>query len=97
MSDWLTLTQGMIDAFAEVTGDRQWIHIDPQRCQRELGTSTIAHGYLVLSLLAQFSYQAYSVAGISHNPLESSTSNDFDLAARAMMALLDDLARDESR
>lgn len=66
LSGWLTLTQDMIDAFAEITGDRQWIHIDPERCQRELGTGTIAHGYLVLSLLARFSYEAYSVGGISH-------------------------------
>jgi acyl dehydratase len=49
---WLTITQERIDRFAEVTGDLQWIHIDPARAAQEspYGT-TIAHGYLTLSLL----------------------------------------------
>jgi acyl dehydratase len=48
----LTITQEMIDRFADLTGDRQWIHVDVERCRREspLGT-TIAHGFLLLSLL----------------------------------------------
>jgi len=51
VSDWLEITQERIDRFAEATGDRQWIHVDPQRAAREspFGT-TIAHGYLTLSL-----------------------------------------------
>ena len=53
-SAWLTVTQQMIDDFASVTGDHQWIHIDPERARREspLGT-TIAHGFLTLSLLSK--------------------------------------------
>lgn len=49
---WLQITQQRIDQFADVTGDQQWIHTDPQRAQAEspYGT-TIAHGYLTLSLL----------------------------------------------
>ena len=49
---WLTITQERIDRFAEVTGDQQWIHIEPARAAKEspYGT-TIAHGYLTLSLL----------------------------------------------
>ena len=49
---WLEIDQQRIDAFASVTGDEQWIHTDPQRAQQEspYGT-TIAHGYLTLSLL----------------------------------------------
>jgi len=49
---WLTITQDRIDRFAEVTGDVQWIHVDPARAAKEspYGT-TIAHGYLTLSLL----------------------------------------------
>ena len=49
---WLTITQERIDRFAEVTGDVQWIHTDPERAAKEspYGT-TIAHGYLTLSLL----------------------------------------------
>lgn len=51
-SEWLTVDQAMIDAFAAATGDRQWIHIDPARAARELpGGKTIAHGFLTLSLL----------------------------------------------
>jgi acyl dehydratase len=54
VSPWITVTQTMIDEFAEVTGDRQWIHIDVERAKREspFGT-TIAHGFLTLSLLSQ--------------------------------------------
>lgn len=49
---WLTIDQQRIDAFAAATGDQQWIHTDPERAKREspYGT-TIAHGYLTLSLL----------------------------------------------
>lgn len=53
-SDWVTVDQAMIDAFADITGDRQWIHIDAERARRDMpGGKTIAHGYLVLSLLAR--------------------------------------------
>jgi len=49
---WLTISQERIDKFAEVTGDIQWIHTDPQRAARESPYgATIAHGYLTLSLL----------------------------------------------
>ncbi len=53
VSDWLTVDQERINEFADCTGDHQWIHVDIERAQREspLG-STIAHGYLTLSLLA---------------------------------------------
>lgn len=49
---WLQIDQNRIDQFAEVTGDQQWIHIDPERARRESPfQTTIAHGYLTLSLL----------------------------------------------
>ena len=52
VSGWMTVGQPMIDAFAELTGDRQWIHVDAERAAREAPTgSTIAHGLLTLSLL----------------------------------------------
>jgi len=53
VSDWLTVDQERINQFADCTGDHQWIHVHIERAQREspLG-STIAHGYLTLSLLA---------------------------------------------
>lgn len=52
LGPWLAIDQERINRFAEVTGDRQWIHIDPERAGRESPYgATIAHGYLTLSLL----------------------------------------------
>jgi acyl dehydratase len=55
VSDWLEVTQQRIDQFADATGDHQWIHVDVERARREspFGT-TIAHGFLTLSLLSHF-------------------------------------------
>jgi len=53
-SDWYEVTQQLIDAFADVTGDHQWIHVDRERAARESPwKTTIAHGYLTLSLYPQ--------------------------------------------
>lgn len=53
ISDWLTIDQARINAFADVTGDRQYIHVDPGRAAKESPFGgTIAHGYLTLSLLS---------------------------------------------
>jgi acyl dehydratase len=49
-SEWHTVDQKMIDAFAEATGDRQWIHVDPKRAAESPFGTTVAHGYLSLSL-----------------------------------------------
>jgi acyl dehydratase len=59
VTDWLKMTQDRIDRFAEATDDQQWIHVDRERAQREspYGT-TIAHGFLTLSLLSHFLKQA---------------------------------------
>lgn len=55
VSDWVNVSQEMIDLFAESTGDHQWIHIDSQRATQETPfKSTIAHGFLTLSLLSKF-------------------------------------------
>ena len=52
VSDWLTVDQALIDAFADATGDHQFIHVDPERAARETPFGgTIAHGFLTLSLL----------------------------------------------
>lgn len=51
VSDWITVSQALVDRFGEATGDRQWIHTDPDRAARESPYgSTIAHGYLTLAL-----------------------------------------------
>ena len=63
-SDWLTVTQERIDAFAEATGDRQWIHVDRERAEREAPFgATIAHGFLTLSLLSALMRDTISVEG----------------------------------
>ncbi|MGD1933577.1 MAG: MaoC family dehydratase [Candidatus Phaeomarinobacter sp.] len=51
VSDWVQIDQDRINLFADATGDHQWIHLDGERTQKELGMPTIAHGYLTLSLL----------------------------------------------
>jgi len=51
VSDWLEVTQDMIDGFAEATHDHQWIHVDPERAASGPFGTTIAHGYLTVSLL----------------------------------------------
>jgi len=55
VSDWVTVTQERINQFAEATGDFQWIHVDVERARASPLKSTIAHGYLTLSLIAMFS------------------------------------------
>jgi len=53
-SSWTTVDQARIDAFADTTGDHQWIHVDPVRARSGPYGSTIAHGFLTLSLVSSF-------------------------------------------
>jgi acyl dehydratase len=64
VTGWLPVTQERILQFAEATGDHQWIHVDPERAQREspYGT-TIAHGFLTLSLMSHFMREAIQLPG----------------------------------
>ena len=65
VTDWLTITQDRISQFAEITEDRQWIHVDAERARRESPyRTTIAHGFLTLSLLSYFMKQAVEVRGV---------------------------------
>lgn len=60
VSRWLEISQDRIDAFADVTGDHQWIHVDVERAATAAPLkTTVAHGYLLLSLLPQFAAQVY--------------------------------------
>lgn len=63
-SDWHTVTQRQIDTFAEATGDRQWIHVDPEKAAAGPFGGTIAHGYLTLSLVPMLVWQVYAVEGV---------------------------------
>jgi acyl dehydratase len=65
VTEWMEITQERINAFADATEDHQWIHIDPERAQREspYGT-TIAHGFLTLSLLPKFLQDSIQIGGL---------------------------------
>jgi len=65
VSDWREISQDLINRFADATGDHQWIHIDVERAEREspFGT-TIAHGYLLVSLVPTFSEEIFTVGGV---------------------------------
>ena len=64
-SDWLEITQDRINAFADATGDHQWIHVDPEQAKDGPFGTTIAHGYLTLALSNFFLPQIVEVQGIS--------------------------------
>jgi acyl dehydratase len=65
VSDWVEISQQRVNAFADATGDHQWIHVDVERAQRELG-GTIVHGYLTLSLIPWLSSGLAKVEGVTH-------------------------------
>ena len=60
-TDWLEVTQERVDAFADATGDHQWIHVDVEKAKDGPFQGTIAHGYLTLSLIPQFTPQLFSL------------------------------------
>jgi len=64
VGDWMEITQARIDAFADVTEDWQWIHIDPDRAANGPYGATIAHGYLTLSLLPVLGGGIFRVEGV---------------------------------
>jgi acyl dehydratase len=63
-SDWITIDQDRINKFAEATGDHQWIHVDPERAAAGPFGTTIAHGYLTLSLLPLITSDRMKVSGV---------------------------------
>ena len=64
VSDWIEISQERVNKFAEATGDFQWIHVDVERAEREMG-GTIAHGYLTLSLLPHLGGTLMSITGVT--------------------------------
>jgi len=59
VSEWFAVTQDLIDGFAALTGDRQWIHVDPERARRESPFgSTVAHGFLTVALVSRMVHDA---------------------------------------
>jgi acyl dehydratase len=60
-SDWIVVDQARINGFADATGDHQWIHVDPERAAAGPFGTTVAHGFLTLSLLPEMSASAFAV------------------------------------
>jgi acyl dehydratase len=65
VSDWHEVTQSDIDAFADATGDHQWIHVDPERAKDTPFGGTIAHGYYTLSLAPKLTAEVFSMEGFA--------------------------------
>ncbi|NMM08189.1 MaoC family dehydratase [Polaromonas sp.] len=63
VSDWITITQQQVDLFAEATGDRQWIHVDPEKARAGPFGGPVAHGFLTLSLLPRFFESSFEILG----------------------------------
>jgi acyl dehydratase len=63
-SEWFEIDQARVTAFAEATEDRQWIHVDPERAAAGPFRTTVAHGFLTLSLVPALASQVYRVDGI---------------------------------
>ena len=63
-SDWLRIDQARIDQFAVITGDDQWIHVDPVRAAAGMFGTTVAHGFLTLSLLPVFIRSSHKIEGV---------------------------------
>lgn len=65
-TEWLSIDQPRVNGFADVTGDHQWIHIDTERAKTGPFGTTIAHGYLTMSLVNHFLPELVEVRGFSH-------------------------------
>ena len=66
ISNWMTITQDMIDSFAKTTEDTQWIHIDPEKSAKYSPyKKTVAHGFLVLSLASKFCFETLKIKDIT--------------------------------
>lgn len=64
-TEWLEVDQKRIDLFADATGDHQWIHVDPEKAAQGPFGTTIAHGYLTLSLIPSFTPELMRVEGVT--------------------------------
>ncbi|MGH3433703.1 MAG: MaoC family dehydratase [Thermocrispum sp.] len=63
---WLRVSQAMVDRFAELTGDRQWIHVDPARAASGPFGVAVAHGYLLVGLLTPMLAEIVRIGGVGH-------------------------------
>ena len=65
VSDYIEVTQEDVNAFADVTGDDQWIHLDQERAKDTPFGGTIAHGFFTLSLAPRFQYELFTLEGVA--------------------------------
>jgi len=66
VSNWMTITQEMINSFAHTTDDKQWIHVNPEKAAAHSPyKTTVAHGFLVLSLASKFCYETYKIHDVT--------------------------------
>jgi acyl dehydratase len=99
VTDWLTVTQQRIDDFAKASDDYQWIHVDPERAAKSPFGSTIAHGFLTMSLLSRFIYEATEIKsvrmginyGINRLRFVSPVKVNSQIRARFTLASVEDL------
>jgi acyl dehydratase len=104
VSDWLAITQERINLFAEATEDRQWIHVDRERAERESPfKTTIAHGFLTLSLIAHFMQQSLKVQngvrlavnyGLNRVRFTAPVGSGSRIRARIVLLSLKDISQD---
>jgi acyl dehydratase len=64
-SEWITITQEMVNTFADATNDQQWIHVDPERAKNGPFGAPIAHGFLTLSLIIPMWTELLDVTGVT--------------------------------
>lgn len=94
LSDWITITQQQINLFAQATGDHQWIHVDPEKAATGPFGSTIAHGFLTLSLIPEFFESSFQILdssmGVNYglNKVRFMAPVPVDSRLRARMKLL---------
>jgi acyl dehydratase len=99
VTDWLTVTQQRIDDFAKASDDYQWIHVDPERAAKSPFGATIAHGFLTMSLLSRFIYEATEIKsvrmginyGMNRLRFVSPVKVNSDIRARFTLASVEDL------
>lgn len=92
-SAWVTIDQPMVDAFAGLSGDDHWIHVDVVRAGREMpGGSTIAHGLLLLSLIPRLQHEIYEVrrrgAGLNYGYDRVRFVSQVPVGSRVRLALV---------
>ena len=99
VTDWLIVTQQRIDDFAKASDDYQWIHVDSERAAKSSFGSTIAHGFLTMSLLSRFIYEATEIKsvrmginyGLNRLRFVSPVKVNSEIRARFTLASVEDL------